>query len=68
MRYPLIMILFSSILNADADGGKNAEIQSIPVEETICVTLRDDTIASSVAEEGVIYPIEDFIRIEEEVE
>jgi len=65
MQRLLIMMLFSSILSAD-DEIKSEEMPSIPVEETEYVILRGDTVPAPVTEPVVVYPIEDFIRIEED--
>lgn len=66
MRHLLIIMLFSSILSVDADGDKDAEIQSMPAEETEYVILRDDTSATPTIGEVIVYPIEDFIQFHED--
>lgn len=65
MQYLLIMMLFSSILSAD-DEIKSEEMSLIPVEETEYVMLRGDTIPVPIAEPVVVFPIEDFVRVEGE--
>ena len=59
------MMLFSSILSAD-DEIKGEDMPSIPVEETESIILRGDTVPAPVTEPVVVYPIEDFLRINED--
>lgn len=65
MQRLLIVVLFSSILSAN-DEIKGEEMSSIPVEETEYVILRGDTTPAPVTKPIVVYPIEDFILIEED--
>ena len=65
MKYLLTMILFSSIGSADGDI-VNEGVLSIPMEETEYVTLRGDSLPAPDPAPAVIYPIEEFIRIEED--
>ena len=61
MQYVLAMMLFSSIAHDEMvdKGGV-----SIPVEATEYITIRGDSVP--VLDPIVIYPIEEFIRIEED--
>ena len=65
MKYILIMIFFSSIVSAD-DEIVDGVVPLIPVEETEYVTLRGDSLPAPDPAPVVIYPIEEFIRIEED--
>lgn len=65
MQYVLIMILFSSIVSADAEI-LDGETPSMPVEETEYVTLRGNSVPVPIPDSIVIYPIADFVRIEED--
>ncbi len=65
MQRLLIMLLFSSILSADNEI-KCGEVSSIPVEETECIIIKGNAVPAPAKEPVVVYPIEDFLRIEED--
>jgi hypothetical protein len=65
MKYILIMIFFSSIVSAD-DEIVDGVVPLIPVEETEYVNLRGDSLPAPDPAPVVIYPIEEFIRIEKD--
>jgi hypothetical protein len=65
MKYILTMIFFASIVGAD-DDIVDEIVPLIPVEETEYVTLRGDSLPAPDPAPVVVYPIEGFIRIEED--
>ncbi len=65
MKYIFPMILFSFVVSAD-DKIVDEVIPPIPLKKTECIILRGDSLPTPNAVSIVIYPIEEFIRIEED--
>ena len=65
MKYVLTMIFFSSIVSADNEVVYEG-VPPIVYEEMGYITIRGDSVPAPNPAPVVVYPIEDFIRIEEE--
>jgi len=56
------MALFASVLSANDE---IIDVDSMPLEEIKYITIRCDSIPAPAPVPIIVYPIEDFIRIEE---